>query len=40
MKQRIVSNKKLRHTIQLTNDRPVYIVIDQWQIILWPIIGH
>ena len=26
--QLIVPNKKLRHTIQMTNDRPVYIVID------------
>ena len=28
-KQHIVSNKKRRHTIQMTNDT-VYIVIDQW----------
>ena len=30
MKQFIVPNKKLCHTIQMANDRPVYIVIDQW----------
>ena len=29
-KQIIVPNKKLRHKIQMTNDRPVFIVIDQW----------
>ena len=22
--------KKLRHTIQMTNDRSVYVLIDQW----------
>ena len=30
MKQPIVPNKKWRHTIQMTSDMPVYIVIDQW----------
>ena len=30
MKQLIVPNKKLRHTIQITNDRSVYILIGQW----------
>ena len=28
-KQLIVPNKKLSHIIQMTDDRPVYIVIDQ-----------
>ena len=30
IKQLIVPNKNSRHTIQVTKDRPVYIVIDQW----------
>ena len=29
-KQLIVPNKKLRYTIQITNDRPETINIDQW----------
>ena len=31
-KQLIMSNKKLGETIQMTNDRPVYIVLDQGKI--------
>ena len=26
-------------SIQMTNNRPVYIVIDQWLNVYWPIIG-
>ena len=32
--------KKLRHTIQMTNDRPVYILPLFNYNAYWPIIGH
>ena len=38
-KQIILPNKKWRHTIQMTNDSPVYIVSDQWLNVYW-FIGH
>ena len=39
-KQRMVSNKKLRHTIQMTNDRPVYNLPLVNYNVYWPIIGQ
>ncbi len=32
--------KKWGNTIQMTNDRPVYIIIDPWLIVYRPIIGY
>ena len=39
-KQLIVPNKKCRHAIQMTNDRPVYILPLINYNVYWPIIGH
>ena len=39
-KQLIVPNKKLRHTIQMTNNRPVYILPLVNYNVYWLIIGH
>ena len=39
-KQLIVSNKKWRHKIQMTNDRPLYILPLVDYNVYWPIIGH
>ena len=39
-KQLIVPNKKLRHKIQMTNDRPVYILPLINYNVYWPFIGH
>ena len=39
-KQPIVSNKKLRHTIQMTNARSVVIFLLVNYNVYWPIIGH